>query len=312
MPGLTFRGATQLYFCLSMDHHEVQTKAGQLCPWKADETEKDRIYVGVYVDNGTSLLDQSTLITWCRCKRDSLASIVLDSFKQRRPEVADHVVFYDNVQIAEDSQVTFNNLSSSFPIPQTHAMLLRAIAPFRASTFPTQSSSTNEGNTFAQTPAEDFFVKSSPESPSLQNDSRRTPPESSTAAVQEGVKFLNGLQCFFKEIVRSYPNAHSWLDQIEQVLAKATETKTVIGMVDTGAGKSSAANVLLDEERLVPTSCMRACTAVITEISYNHGSESYRAEIDFVDAEDWRFELKILFEEMLESNEGAIDGKEST
>jgi len=100
---------------------------------------------------------------------------------------------------------------------------------------------------------------------------------------------------------------------MDQVLEKATETKTVIGMVGlTGAGKSSAANALLDEERLVPTSCMRACTAVITEISYNQGAESYRAEIDFVDAEDWRYEVQILFDEILESNEDVAENNEST
>jgi len=92
----------------------------------------------------------------------------------------------------------------------------------------------------------------------------------------------------------------------------AAETKTVIGIVGpTGAGKSSAINALLDRERIVPTSCIQACTAVIIEILYNHEPELYRAEIEFINAEDWRRDLEIIFEEALEYKEGTIDNNES-
>ena len=46
---------------------------------------------------------------------------------------------------------------------------------------------------------------------------------------------------------------------------------------------------MLDEERLVPTNCMRACTAVVTEISYNDSKndfQRYRAEIEFIKPEE--------------------------
>ena len=69
---------------------------------------------------------------------------------------------------------------------------------------------------------------------------------------------------------------------------------------NTGAGKSSVINALLDEERLVPTNCMRACTAVVTEISYNYEAQSYRAEIEFISAADWEKELNILFQDLLD------------
>ena len=52
---------------------------------------------------------------------------------------------------------------------------------------------------------------------------------------------------------------------------------------------------MLDEERLVPTNCMRACTAVVTEISYNNGGEQYRAQIEFISHADWARELTTLF-----------------
>lgn len=60
---------------------------------------------------------------------------------------------------------------------------------------------------------------------------------------------------------------------------------------------------MLDEERLVPTNCMRACTAVVTEISYNYLDEQpYRAQIEFIDASDWERELKVMFQDLLDAN----------
>ena len=42
--------------------------------------------------------------------------------------------------------------------------------------------------------------------------------------------------------------------QIDMLKKQAVKTKTVIGVVgNTGAGKSSVINAMLDEERLVPT-----------------------------------------------------------
>ena len=79
-------------------------------------------------------------------------------------------------------------------------------------------------------------------------------------------------------------------------------TPVIIGVVgSTGAGKSSIINAVLDEECLVPTSCMRACTAVITEIIYNESEsedEKYRADIYFISQEEWTAELQILLREL--------------
>lgn len=73
-------------------------------------------------------------------------------------------------------------------------------------------------------------------------------------------------------------------------------------MGNTGAGKSSVINALLEEERLVPTNCMRACTAVVTEISYNYSEDPYRAEVEFITAQDWEKELRTLFEDLLDGS----------
>tara|TARA_R110002060_G_scaffold1326_2_gene2736 strand:+ start:810 stop:1025 length:216 start_codon:yes stop_codon:yes gene_type:complete len=50
---------------------------------------------------------------------------------------------------------------------------------------------------------------------------------------------------------------------------------------------------------------MRACTAVVTEISFNTSNDEsakYRAKIEFIKAEDWQRELEILLAEFQESN----------
>ncbi|MCJ1479498.1 hypothetical protein MMC13_008184 [Lambiella insularis] len=125
--------------------------------------------------------------------------------------------------------------------------------------------------------------------------------------VQKGVEFLNDLKAPLLEKVDSSPDAGQWAQQIEKLQSQVIKAKTVIGVVgNTGAGKSSVINAMLDEERLVPTNTMRACTAVVTELSYNHENDGYRAEIEFITVTDWEKELEILFQDLLDD-----DGKVS-
>ncbi|KAI1502724.1 Dynamin family-domain-containing protein [Biscogniauxia marginata] len=92
------------------------------------------------------------------------------------------------------------------------------------------------------------------------------------------------------EKARDNSNVSRWLKYIHTLRERAKPTRTLIGVVgSTGSGKSSVINAVLDEERLVPTNCMRACTAVITELSWNYCEdphELYRAEVEFITKED--------------------------
>lgn len=45
---------------------------------------------------------------------------------------------------------------------------------------------------------------------------------------------------------------------------------------------------------------MRACTAVVTEISYNDTEIPYHAQIEFIQVADWEKELNILFQDLFD------------
>ncbi|KAI6953554.1 hypothetical protein KC355_g13737, partial [Hortaea werneckii] len=139
----------------------------------------------------------------------------------------------------------------------------------------------------------------------LKSLTQETVPERLEVGVQAGLKVLKELSEPLKQLTDS-GDATAWLAQIEEVRKLAVRNQTVVGVVgNTGAGKSSVINAILDEERLVPTNCMRACTAVVTELSYNHSNSEasrYRAEIQFIEPEEWRKELKILFDEVFDEN----------
>ncbi|KAJ3960104.1 hypothetical protein N0V92_003271 [Colletotrichum tropicale] len=101
--------------------------------------------------------------------------------------------------------------------------------------------------------------------------------------------------------------ATNWVNDIGAVRQRAAQrSKIVIGVFGgTGDGKSSTINALLDEASLLPTNCMRACTACVTEISYNDDDDPenpYRAEIDFVSPEDWMREIRTFLKEVAANN----------
>ncbi|KAL9114844.1 MAG: hypothetical protein Q9227_001087 [Pyrenula ochraceoflavens] len=129
-------------------------------------------------------------------------------------------------------------------------------------------------------------------------------PETLEHGVEKGLEILARLKDAFSiQVDSKSQESAQWLSSIESVQKQAARTKTIVGVVgNTGAGKSSVINAMLDEERLVPTNCMRACTAVVTEISYNYGEDPYVAEIEFIAAVDWQKELKILFKDLLDAN----------
>lgn len=141
----------------------------------------------------------------------------------------------------------------------------------------------------------------------LEQWAKQTSPKILEHGVNLGMDLLETIK-FPLNAAASIPDtqASTWLDAITHLESRAQPFKTIVGVVgNTGAGKSSVINALLDEERLLPTNCLRACTASPTEISYNRSDdpgELYRAEIEFIAAEDWIKELKTLFTDLFDDN----------
>ncbi|KAK5631980.1 hypothetical protein RRF57_007694 [Xylaria bambusicola] len=97
-------------------------------------------------------------------------------------------------------------------------------------------------------------------------------------------------------------SGHARLSSVEALRKRGNTSKTVIGVVGgTGHGKSSLINALLEENKLVPTNCFRACTAVVTELSWNFSDNPdhrYIAEVEFVSTDDWSCELQYLCDDL--------------
>jgi predicted GTPase len=73
---------------------------------------------------------------------------------------------------------------------------------------------------------------------------------------------------------------------LKELQTKFSLSKTVIAVVGyTGAGKSSLINAVLDQPDILPTSGMRACTAVVVEVISNTENQNYEADITFLSQE---------------------------
>ena len=83
---------------------------------------------------------------------------------------------------------------------------------------------------------------------------------------------------------------------IEDLRKFAELPETIVAVVgNTGAGKSSLLNALLDHFNILPTSGMQACTAAVVEINNNTENDNYRADIEFLTAKvnDYLFHLML-------------------
>lgn len=141
----------------------------------------------------------------------------------------------------------------------------------------------------------------------LAEDKEKRPAEVLERAVRASVKALEGLKGPLEAVKNDEDtSAAGWLKSINAIQSRAKPTRTIVGVVgNTGAGKSSVISAVLDEERLLATNCMRACTASPTEISYNYSddpNELYRAEVEFITSAEWLKELQDLYSDLLDGN----------
>ncbi|SPQ22881.1 33a1c8c7-d86f-4eb1-815a-97caacca19ac [Thermothielavioides terrestris] len=126
------------------------------------------------------------------------------------------------------------------------------------------------------------------------------------SGVQAGLQILSDIEAALAE-AKTVPEIAQWIKTSNELRSQTAYRRTVVGVVgSTGAGKSSVINAVLDEEGLLPTNFMRACTAVVTEVAYNPSDridEKYRAEIHFISREEWINELRILLSDMTQASD---------
>ncbi|KAL5022560.1 hypothetical protein ScPMuIL_001715 [Solemya velum] len=107
-------------------------------------------------------------------------------------------------------------------------------------------------------------------------------------------------QTFNKQpVLESNPRVQAWREEMLGLEKKLKLPQTVIAVVGTtGAGKSSLMNAILDQANVLPTSGMRACTAVVVEIVANNKNMNYEADIEFLTRKEWYDELRLLLNDL--------------
>ncbi|KAH9844070.1 Dynamin family-domain-containing protein [Rhodofomes roseus] len=120
-------------------------------------------------------------------------------------------------------------------------------------------------------------------------------------ALNEGLGMVKTIKANIKTLeVGSKLRKEVWLREIESLQSQGAPTTMIAVCGATGAGKSSILNAILDDN-IVPTSGMRACTAVVTEIAY-HAKKTIDADISFLSEREWRDELAVLLKDMIDED----------
>ncbi|KAF9452482.1 hypothetical protein P691DRAFT_697145, partial [Macrolepiota fuliginosa MF-IS2] len=93
-----------------------------------------------------------------------------------------------------------------------------------------------------------------------------------------------------------------WARELVVLEGQGSPTTLIAVCGATGAGKSSILNAILDaSDNVVPTSGMRACTAVVTEIAY-HNKPTIDADVSFLSLNEWKSELAVLLHDMVDED----------
>ncbi|XP_061103529.1 nuclear GTPase SLIP-GC-like isoform X2 [Conger conger] len=117
-------------------------------------------------------------------------------------------------------------------------------------------------------------------------------------AISEVDNKLEGVSC----------RENSFLEDLKEKISSLKdynhEEKIYIGFFGkTGAGKSSLINAIVEESQLLPSGSMHACTSVFVHVQANTESSKYKADIEFISAEDWKSELRFLRDSLKNEND---------
>ncbi|KAJ7095314.1 hypothetical protein B0H15DRAFT_881283 [Mycena belliarum] len=119
-------------------------------------------------------------------------------------------------------------------------------------------------------------------------------------ALQQGLKMVNSLASSIQGLALGPRRQEVWLRETASLRSQGAPSTLIAICGATGAGKSSALNAVLDDN-IVPTSGMRACTAVVTEIAY-HKKKTIDADVSFLSEGEWKAELEILLGDLVDED----------
>jgi nitrate reductase NapAB chaperone NapD len=137
-------------------------------------------------------------------------------------------------------------------------------------------------------------------------------------ALEQSTRVLREIETLLKEnlVFCSEERRLEWVAEIQENL-QMTAPDNIIGVLgNTGVGKSSLLNALLDEDSVLPTSGSRGCTATVVELRFNKALQTnmslsttvpvYKGEVEFITLLEWRTELKLLIEECCNNDEKTV------
>ncbi|KAG5716551.1 GTPase SLIP-GC [Termitomyces sp. T112] len=120
-------------------------------------------------------------------------------------------------------------------------------------------------------------------------------------ALKEGLGMVSSIKSGLKSLqLGSKLRQEVWMREIESLTSQGAPTTLIAVCGATGAGKSSVLNAILDDN-IVPTSGMRACTAVVTELAY-HNKPTIDADVSFLSEAEWKEELTILLTDLIDED----------
>lgn len=122
-------------------------------------------------------------------------------------------------------------------------------------------------------------------------------------ALKEGFGMVKAIKESLKQLeLGSQLRREVWDREISNLELQGSPRTLIAVCGATGAGKSSILNAILDDN-IVPTSGMRACTAVVTELAF-HKKSTIDADISFLSELEWRQELEVLLHDLVDEGGG--------
>ncbi|RXW25223.1 hypothetical protein EST38_g555 [Candolleomyces aberdarensis] len=123
-------------------------------------------------------------------------------------------------------------------------------------------------------------------------------------ALGEGLKMVNTVEEGLKTLVfGSKMRQDVWKREIAKYVPWPECMRVATNVYANSLKSQSAPSTLIAVcgDNIVPTSGMRACTAVVTEIAY-HDKRTINGDISFLSAEEWKQELEVLRHDLVDED----------